>query len=98
MLKIKATVIFSAGSLAVDDSCFDNSLVIWVCTLYSDSFAFKINIPIAITCINPRLNNDCVSIDGGVNSCLDIVEIGGAVIINGDGTGATGKGQYEKCK
>jgi hypothetical protein len=80
--------------VAVNDSCSDHVWVIRVCVPQGDVFAIEVDI-FKIASLG---NDNGIAIVGVVDSCLDVIEIGRAIIVNVDDfcVGSSGEGQYYK--
>jgi hypothetical protein len=84
--------------LAIYYCCGDNIRVIWVNTADGDRFALKVNITIAKAGVSTRLNLDCVAIVSIVYSCLDVIKIRWAIVIDRDYPGLAGAAQEHAGK
>jgi hypothetical protein len=78
-LKNKAPVILRLVSLAIDDTVSSTVL-----TLYSDCFAKKINVAVAVAGVGSRLDDNNITVIGIINRRLDCGIIARAIGVDVD--------------
>jgi len=84
--------------VAIDDRIVDDVRVVWVCAADGDGLALKVDITIALAGISTWLDFDNITIVRIIYCCLDVVEICGAIIVNGDYPCLAGNGHQKVNK
>jgi len=92
-VKVESPVAIQPSALAIH-----NAVLRAVLAAHRNRFAEKVNIPVALSGISPVSNKNRIAVIRIVDGCLDIVEIGWAVIIDSDYFGLAGNSQKQAYK
>ena len=89
-MEIESAVHIIYSGIAVNYRCRNYIWVVWICVADGYCFSEEVYVTITWTGIGSGLNFDDIAVDSMIDGGLDIVEIGRAIVVDGDNSSLGG--------
>lgn len=97
-VEIETTMGFGGSAVAVNYCYGYDIVVVWVGWADGDGLALKVDIAVAGAGVYAGLDFNYIAVVGIIDGCLDVGEICGAIVINGDYSRLAGNGHKEESQ